>query len=131
MWKFSEGTTHIVYDGNYGSERVLIVSGQATIEPDDGSPSFNLGPGDAVIRCSTQIPTKPMWLTSVTKSVDDKYRNLYTATLEIVKDEADAKDALGRIHALLTSNGVVGGGASLVCAAFGYAGRGGDSDRSA
>ena len=34
VWKFSEGTTHIVYDGNYGSERVLIVSGQATIEPD-------------------------------------------------------------------------------------------------
>ena len=52
-WKFSEGTTHIVYDGNYGSERVLILSGQATIEPDDGSPSFNLGPGDGLgRRCS-------------------------------------------------------------------------------
>ena len=48
MWKFSEGTTHIDYDGDYGSERVLIMSGQATIEPDDGSPSFNVGPGDAV-----------------------------------------------------------------------------------
>ena len=47
-WKFSEGTTHIDYDGDYGSERVLIVSGQATIEPDDGSPSFkdNVGPGE-------------------------------------------------------------------------------------
>jgi uncharacterized cupin superfamily protein len=48
VWRFSEGTTHIDYDGDFGSECVLIVSGQATIEPDDGSPSFNVGPGDAV-----------------------------------------------------------------------------------
>ena len=48
-WKFSEGTTHIDYDGDYGSERVLIVSGRATIEPDyDGSPSFNVSRGDCI-----------------------------------------------------------------------------------
>ena len=31
-------TIHIDYDGEYGSERVLIVSGRATVVPDDGSP---------------------------------------------------------------------------------------------
>ena len=41
-------TIHIDYDGEYGSERVLIVSGRATVVPDDGSPSFTVGPGDAV-----------------------------------------------------------------------------------
>ena len=39
----TEGTIHIDYDGEYGSERVLIVSGRATIVPDDGSPPFNVG----------------------------------------------------------------------------------------
>ena len=38
-------TIHIDYDGEYGSERVLIVSGRATVVPDDGSPSFTVGPG--------------------------------------------------------------------------------------
>ena len=28
------GTIHIDYDGEYGSERVLIVSGRATVVPD-------------------------------------------------------------------------------------------------
>lgn len=42
------GTIHIAYDGDYGSERVLIISGRATIIPDDGSPSFTVGAGDAV-----------------------------------------------------------------------------------
>ena len=41
-------TIHIDYDGEYGSERVLIVSGRATVVPDDGSPSFTVGTGDAV-----------------------------------------------------------------------------------
>ena len=41
-------TIHIDYDGDYGSERVLIVLGRATVVPDDGSPSFTVGPGDAV-----------------------------------------------------------------------------------
>ena len=41
-------TIHIDYDGEYGSERVLIGSGRATVVPDDGSPSFTVGPGDAV-----------------------------------------------------------------------------------
>ena len=50
---------------NYGSERVLIVSGQATIEPDDGSPSFNLGPGDAVyfmasFQCTWRVHEAPL-----------------------------------------------------------------------
>ena len=30
-------TIHIDYDGEYGSERVLIISGRATVVPDDGS----------------------------------------------------------------------------------------------
>ena len=30
-------TIHIDYDGEYGSERVFIVSGRATVVPDDGS----------------------------------------------------------------------------------------------
>ena len=32
----TEGTIHIDYDGDYGSERVLIVSGRATVTPCDG-----------------------------------------------------------------------------------------------
>ena len=41
-------TIHIDYDGEYGSERVLIVSGRATVVPDDGlyelrpSPHFEI-----------------------------------------------------------------------------------------
>ena len=53
-------TIHIDYDGEYGSERVLIVSGRATVVPDDGSPSFTVGTGDAVhfmygFRCTWRI----------------------------------------------------------------------------
>ena len=52
-----EDTFRIDYDGDYGSERVLIVSGRATVIPDDGSPSFNVGPGDAVyFMCGFQFP---------------------------------------------------------------------------
>ena len=40
MWEFAGGATHIEYDGEYGSERVWIVSGRATIEPEDGSLSY-------------------------------------------------------------------------------------------
>ena len=36
VWEFAEGATDIEYDGEYGSERVWIVSGRATIEPNDG-----------------------------------------------------------------------------------------------
>lgn len=45
MWDSAQegvgDTIHIDYDGDYGSERVLIVSGRATITPGDGSPSFS------------------------------------------------------------------------------------------
>ena len=45
----NEEAFHIDYDGDYGSERVLIVSGRATVIPDDGTPSFTIvGAGDAV-----------------------------------------------------------------------------------
>ena len=44
-WKFAESATHIEYDGEYGSERVWIVSGRATIEPNDGSPSLRVVDG--------------------------------------------------------------------------------------
>jgi hypothetical protein len=39
---------HFKYDGDYGSERVLVASGRANIVPDDGSPTVTIGPGDAV-----------------------------------------------------------------------------------
>ena len=63
------GTIHIDYDGDYGSERVLIVSGRATVTPTDrvcdGSPSFNVSPGDAVyfmagFRCTWHIHEAPL-----------------------------------------------------------------------
>ena len=69
VWDFAqegnEGTIHIEYDGDYGSERVLVVSGRATVIPDDGSPSFNVGPGDAVyfmagFRCTWRINEAPL-----------------------------------------------------------------------
>ena len=58
-------TIHIDYDGEYGSERVLIVSGRATVVPDDGSPSFTVGTGDAVyfmhgFRCTWRILESPL-----------------------------------------------------------------------
>ena len=58
-------TIHIDYDGEYGSERVLIVSGRATVVPDDGSPSFTVAPGDAVyfmhgFRCTWRIDESPL-----------------------------------------------------------------------
>lgn len=69
VWDFAqEGSgdkIHIDYDGDYGSERVLIVSGHATVIPDDGTPSFNVGPGDAVyfmrgFRCTWHIRETPL-----------------------------------------------------------------------
>ena len=61
----TEGTIHIDYDGDYGSERVLIVLGRATVTPCDGSPSFNVGAGDAVyfmagFRCTWHINEAPL-----------------------------------------------------------------------
>ena len=58
-------TIHIDYDGEYGSERVLIVSGRATVVPDDGSPSFTVRPGDVVyfmhgFRCTWRILESPL-----------------------------------------------------------------------
>ena len=69
MWdSVQEGvgdTIHIDYDGEYGSERVLIVSGRATVVPDDGSPSFTVRPGDVVyfmhgFRCTWRILEAPL-----------------------------------------------------------------------
>ena len=61
----NEETFHIDYDGEYGSERVLIVSGRATVVPDDGSPSFTVGTGDVVyfmhgFRCTWRILESPL-----------------------------------------------------------------------
>ena len=36
------------YDGDYGSERILVVPGRATVIPDDGSPPVTIGPGDSL-----------------------------------------------------------------------------------
>jgi len=43
-----ENKFHFDYDGDYGSERVLVTSGSATVTPDDGSPAIELSAGDAV-----------------------------------------------------------------------------------
>ena len=43
-----DNEVHFNYDGDYGSERVLVESGRATIIPDDGSPAVTIGPGDAM-----------------------------------------------------------------------------------
>ena len=43
-----DNKVHFTYDGDYGSERVLVSSGRATIIPDDSSPPITIGPGDAV-----------------------------------------------------------------------------------
>ena len=65
VWEFAEGATDIEYDGEYGSERVWIVSGRATIEPNDGSPSFHVGPGDVVyflsgFQCTWRVHEAPL-----------------------------------------------------------------------
>ena len=65
LWEFGVGATDIEYDGEYGSERVWIVSGRATIEPNDGSPSFNVGPGDVVyflsgFQCTWRVHEAPL-----------------------------------------------------------------------
>ena len=43
-----DNKVHFNYDGDYGSERILVASGRATIIPDDGSPEVTIGPGDSV-----------------------------------------------------------------------------------
>jgi len=43
-----ENKFHFDYDGDYGSERVLITTGNATLTPDDGSPAVEVAVGDAV-----------------------------------------------------------------------------------
>ena len=67
-------TIHIDYDGEYGSERVLIVSGRATVVPDDRSPcpaAFHVAISTRVVglssraRCShaTRVRlTVSMWI---------------------------------------------------------------------
>ena len=42
-----DNKVHIKYDGDYGSERVLVTKGKGTIIPDDGSPTVTLCAGDA------------------------------------------------------------------------------------
>ena len=44
----TENKFHFDYDGDYGSERVLITAGVATLTPDDGSPAVELTVGDSV-----------------------------------------------------------------------------------
>jgi hypothetical protein len=63
-WRSSEDV-HIEYDGDYTSERVLVLSGRATVVPDDGSRAFTVAPGDAVylmngFKCTWQIDEAPL-----------------------------------------------------------------------
>ena len=43
-----ENKFHFVYDGDYDSERCIVISGRATITADDGSVTVEVGPGDSV-----------------------------------------------------------------------------------
>jgi hypothetical protein len=36
------------FEGDYASERVLIIEGNATLKPTDGSPAVRIGAGDMV-----------------------------------------------------------------------------------
>jgi len=52
------------YNGDYETERVLVVSGKATLTPEDGSAPLTIGAGDQVffhkgLKCSWQV-TEPM-----------------------------------------------------------------------
>ena len=42
------GKFHFDYNGDYETERVLIMSGEATLTPDDGSEEIVIGKGDQV-----------------------------------------------------------------------------------
>jgi len=58
------GKFHFDYNGDYETERVLIMSGEATLTPDDGSEEIVIGKGDQVFfhrgfACTWQV-TKPM-----------------------------------------------------------------------
>ena len=66
-WPVWESATHMPpliddkvrfrYDGDYGSERILVVSGRATVIPDDGSPPVTIGPGDSICSIETDKAT--------------------------------------------------------------------------
>ena len=61
----ADGSIHIDYDGQYASERVLIMSGRATVTPDRGAPPFEVAPGDALylfkgFSCTWCIDTAPL-----------------------------------------------------------------------
>ena len=64
-WRANDDKVHIMYDGNYTSERVLILSGRATVVPDDGAPQFKVAPGDAVyllygFQCTWIVDESPL-----------------------------------------------------------------------
>jgi len=42
------GKFHFEYNGDYETERVLVVSGKATLTPEDGSPQITISEGDQV-----------------------------------------------------------------------------------
>jgi len=42
------GKFHFDYNGDYATERVLVMSGKATLEPDDGSEKITIAKGDQV-----------------------------------------------------------------------------------
>ena len=61
----ADGSIHIDYDGQYASERVLIVSGRATVTPDRGATPFQVAPGDALylfhgFSCTWRIEQAPL-----------------------------------------------------------------------
>jgi uncharacterized cupin superfamily protein len=64
-WRCHDDQVRIEYDGDYASERVLVLSGRATVVPEDGSRSFTVGPGDAVyfmvgFKCTWRIDEAPL-----------------------------------------------------------------------
>lgn len=58
------GKFHFEYNGDYETERVLVVSGKATLTPEDGSASITISEGDQVffhkgLSCNWHV-TEPM-----------------------------------------------------------------------
>ena len=92
-------TIHIDYDGEYGSERVLIVSGRATVVPDDGSPSFTVAPGDAVyfmsgFRCTWRIDEAPLVQRYGYFGADGKEIKDDTLTCDVCGEDCSAESYL-------------------------------------
>ena len=99
-WRADGETVHIEYDGEYGSERVLIVSGRATVTPDNSNlPSFNVVRGDAVyfmhgFACTWHIEEAPLVQRYGYFGVDGKEIKETFLTCDVCGDDCFAESYL-------------------------------------